>query len=248
MYRFIISIAYELKERLMSKPRKNSCSMAVLNKINKRFKQVPSALYATDVKFHYANRPQGYQQESKLYYSRKHHLYGYKTEVSVSPTGFAVYASKHHLGSRADISSFLVEKNNHIKFAKKQNDEQDVSDSFCYGGVAASWGILFGKGYADLQREFRAFVPKKSLPRRPLTSAKKKLIADICSHRIIVENWFGQLVSFWGLMFKQFRWFKEKHDILFIGCMSLTSYHVLYHPLRDDDGDVAVTFRKRYIR
>ncbi|ETM35522.1 hypothetical protein L914_17597, partial [Phytophthora nicotianae] len=46
------------------------------------FQNFPYARYATDVAFQQANKPAGNMNEINPYYSGKHHLYGYKVEVS----------------------------------------------------------------------------------------------------------------------------------------------------------------------
>lgn len=66
--------------------------------------------YATDVTFHHANRPAGNHQESKHYFSNKHKIYGYKTEVSVVPNGLAIGCIDHRQRSVADV--VIIRKNN----------------------------------------------------------------------------------------------------------------------------------------
>lgn len=110
MTRLVITIVTELDERFINETRNEQCSMTYLHRTNKQFAHFPSVLYATNVKFHRANRPQGNLQESKFYYSGKSRLYDYKNEVSVSPSGFAIHANRHQPGSRADISIFHAGK------------------------------------------------------------------------------------------------------------------------------------------
>ena len=64
------------------------------------------ALYATDVTFQVKNRPSGNHEESKLYFSKKHGLYGYKIEYSVLPNGFAICSTEHHPGHKHDLEIF----------------------------------------------------------------------------------------------------------------------------------------------
>ncbi|KAH9191219.1 hypothetical protein AeNC1_006805 [Aphanomyces euteiches] len=70
------------------------------------FSNYPYALYATDVKFQPAYKPAGRFEEQKEYFSGKHKLYGYKIEVSVAPPGIAVLSTQHYPGSKADVSIF----------------------------------------------------------------------------------------------------------------------------------------------
>ncbi|GMF48130.1 unnamed protein product [Phytophthora fragariaefolia] len=56
------------------------------------FRNNPYARYATDVTFQHTNMPSGQMKERSAYYSAKHHLHGYKAEVSVLPNGQAIIA------------------------------------------------------------------------------------------------------------------------------------------------------------
>lgn len=126
MTRLVVTIVTELGERFRSEVRYKLCSMSYLFISKKQFAHFPSALYATDVKFHHACRSQGTQQESKLYYSGRHHLYCYRTGVLVFSSGFAVHASKHRLGSRADISIIRAGREQHAMLLQRTGDDESV--------------------------------------------------------------------------------------------------------------------------
>lgn len=74
----IVSIVVSLKDHFIVNVRKESCNIKEISKLGGQFEHFPCAFYATDVKFHQANRQQGNQIESKLYYSGKHHYVGIK--------------------------------------------------------------------------------------------------------------------------------------------------------------------------
>ena len=69
----------------------------------KIFREYTFCLYAVDVTFQCSNFPMVNHQQSKKYFSSKHKLYDYKTEVSVLPNGLAIGASVHHPGSVWDM-------------------------------------------------------------------------------------------------------------------------------------------------
>lgn len=73
---------------------------------NTLFKTYKLARYATDVAFQQNNRPSGNHEEAKKFFSGKHKLNRYKSEVSVLPHGLAVSVSKHYPGSVSDIDIF----------------------------------------------------------------------------------------------------------------------------------------------
>ncbi|ETP52658.1 hypothetical protein F442_02362 [Phytophthora nicotianae P10297] len=61
------------------------------------FDHHPYARYATDVTFQQSNMPSGKMKERVAYYSAKHHLHGYKVEVSVLPNGLALNSPSQEL-------------------------------------------------------------------------------------------------------------------------------------------------------
>lgn len=73
------------------------------------------ARYATNVIFHQPELPTDTIAEAKKYYSRKYHLCGYKTEVSVLPNGLAIGCSRSYAGSTAGVCIFRETTNWHKK-------------------------------------------------------------------------------------------------------------------------------------
>lgn len=56
---FVNSIVSELKKRFVNKVVNEWCCAASMQENNKEFAHILSALFATDEKFHHANRPLG---------------------------------------------------------------------------------------------------------------------------------------------------------------------------------------------
>ncbi|KAE9012838.1 hypothetical protein PF011_g8738 [Phytophthora fragariae] len=92
------------------------------------FKNFPSARYATDITFQQSNRPTGGYSNAKKYFSGKHHLYGYKVEVSVLPTGAAINSTNFEPGAVADVTMFRDNGAFHRSAMRKLHDEADLSD------------------------------------------------------------------------------------------------------------------------
>lgn len=122
MSRRIASINDFLRNSFIEEVRQSTCTMEKIIENERRFQLYPRALYATDVNFYHANRPQGNQLECKLYYSCKNPRYRYKVEVTVSLLGFAVHVSPHYPGSKADITIFRREMEKHKRYTKKYID------------------------------------------------------------------------------------------------------------------------------
>ncbi|ETP41621.1 hypothetical protein F442_11245 [Phytophthora nicotianae P10297] len=85
---FLEVVTPRLYELLVCSQEKMSVEKLTLS--GRTFDNFKCARYATDVTFQQSNRPRGNHRESIGYYSGKHHLYGYKVEVSVLPTGLAL--------------------------------------------------------------------------------------------------------------------------------------------------------------
>lgn len=70
---------------------------------NERFDCFSHARYATDVTFKHTNRPVGRMHEARPYYSAKHKLHEYKTDISLLPNGICPNVSNNRKGSVSDI-------------------------------------------------------------------------------------------------------------------------------------------------
>ncbi|ETI43166.1 hypothetical protein F443_11829 [Phytophthora nicotianae P1569] len=80
------------------------------------FDHHPYARYATDVTFQQSNMP------------AKHHLHGYKVEVSVLPNGLALNCTKHYLGIEADIEILHHNHAFHLQHLLKSSSERNMAD------------------------------------------------------------------------------------------------------------------------
>ena len=215
---------------------RNNLTMKKLIKQNLQFKNFPYALYATDVIFQQSNRPSGNLMEGKAYFSGKHKLYGYKTEVSVAPTGYAVDLSEHSKGSISDLTIFRENLEYHRAMLAKHPDEGEIQD---HGVLStkypANWGVLMDKGYQGASEYVRAIIPKKKPHGKLLPVDDENWNATVSSDRIIVENFFGRLTKLWGVISSKYRWSEEGYDDIFRLCVALTNYHISFHPLRDEE-------------
>ena len=142
---------------------------------NKLLKHHPHALYATDVTFQQTNRPSENHQESKISYSAKHKLYGYKMEVLLFYTGLAACASHHRLGSISDLTIFREMNEFHKTVAEKGSDQLTIPD---HGPLRSkypnNWAILANKFYQGAADELRVLCPKKKTPHRMLSVDDEK--------------------------------------------------------------------------
>lgn len=128
---------------------------------------------------------------------KKHAHYGYKVEVSVTQTGFAIGCTKHFGGETADIDIFRNNISFHEKFMKKKGNETQVQDSGQLSEqYSDQWLVLADKGYQGLSRTHRVLTPLKKPPstsQRFLTRSDRKFNKKISSDRVIVENFFGRM-------------------------------------------------------
>ncbi|OWZ08107.1 hypothetical protein PHMEG_00019405 [Phytophthora megakarya] len=139
-----------------------------------------------------ANMPSGTRQERSACYSKKHKLHGYKTEVSVLPTGLAINCSSHFKGPDADITIFRKNKDFHMAASTKPfTDDNMPDDGPLHDKYPESWINLADKGYQGLAEEMRVLIPTRRKPSTPLTNAEEAVNCKISLDRVVVENYFG---------------------------------------------------------
>lgn len=245
IYGFLSCISEVLYSTFVDEFRERA-TMARAVQQGKLFTEFPYCMYATDVTFQQTNRPSGNIQEAKLYFSGKHKLYGYKTEVSVGPRGYAVNCTLHKPGSVADIDIFYGNETFHRHATEKTESDADLQlDGSPFDQSENEWGILADKGYQGSAQLLRVIHPKKKPPRGSLSDSDKEFNRNVSSDRIIVENFFGRMCSLWGLMSHKYRWNEDRYDLFFSACVAFTNVHVRYNPLRSSDSDFYGTVRNR---
>ena len=91
----------------------------------------------------------------------------------------------------------------------------------------------------------RCATPYKKPARGILSESQEKFNRDLSSARIIVENYFGRMLSLWNIMSKKWTWSEKMYDTYVILCVSFTNVHVNLHPLRARDGQWYIQYLNR---
>lgn len=221
-------------------------SMKYLKECDDRFTSFPHALYATDVIFTHANRPVGTMRDARPYYSAKHKLHGYKTEMSVLPNGICIGISKHRRGGVPDIEIFKENLSFHETVLKKKDEDSVASDEEDAGEAEPEcrWAVLMDKEYQGAQRSVRAVIPVKKPIGGHLTRMQRDNNFRIGKDRVIVENYFGRLTSLWSIFSTRFKLSEDIFDTVTRICVALTNHHVISNPLGDNDVQVYQQHRK----
>lgn len=210
----------------------------------KLFRSFPLAIDAVDVTFQQSNRPSGNLRESKLYYSGKYHLYGYKLEVSVRPNGLASDSSVHHPGSISDLTIMHNRLDKHRQRTRKRGSDTQIEDNGdLHEKFPNYWQVLVDKGYQGSREFIRSIHPHRKPPRGVLSHAQENYNRALSSDRIIVENYFGRLGSMWSIMSQKYMWSEDQYDDIAKLCISFTNFNVELHPLRAADG----TWYRQYL-
>ena len=212
-----------------------------------QFEYFSQALYATDVNFQQAGRPGTQWDVSKEYFSKKHGLYGYKTEASVLPSGLAIDVTDHAKGATSDITIFKENIDFHKNQIRKDGDDLMIHDPVKDEPEQqhTTWAILFDKGYQGAQKRLRAILPIKKKRRNiPLRRSKKIYNQKVAHDRVIVENFFGRRILLWGIMRGKFRFSESMYDTYVRLSTALTNFHIKNWPLRDVDNDMYQSARK----
>lgn len=242
MLRTVSALAYERYVAQML----HKYNMAYLIEKQQTFAHFPFARYATDATFHHTNRPTGNMQESKQYYSGKHKLYGYKSEASVLPNGIAVMISSHYKGATSDLDMFRRHACQHRGMLRKHGEEHGIIDSGKLSDKYPNlWTVLLDKGYYGAAQETRAIYPTKKPVNRMLAIELVAENQEICSDRIVVENYFGRMCSLWAVMSTKYKWKEEYYDHFLKFCSALTNIHIQNHPLRANDSSFYQKFKNK---
>lgn len=96
-------------------------TMDWMNNTRRTFRNIPYARYATGFSLQQAYRPSGIVPEVNKYFGRKHKLYGYKVEASVSPSRLAIHATVHYAESVSDLTILQKERYFHEVSTDKRN-------------------------------------------------------------------------------------------------------------------------------
>ena len=185
-------------------------------------------------------------RESKPHFSGKHHLYGYKMELSIRVNGLAALCSKHYPGAVHDIQIFQDRIATHKKRLLKHDDDKDIAESDLGSAEYPTyWAILADKGYEGADEMTRAITPYKKPIRGVLSAEKEDFNRKLSSDRILVENYFGSMVNYWNIMSRKYQWSEDLYDTIASVCVSLTNCLVDYNPLRTDDGDWYSRYKNR---
>ncbi len=172
--------------------------------------------------------------EGKLYFSGKHKLYGYKTEISVAPTGHVIDVTAHKPGIVSDLVIFQGNLDFHKGALVKEQDD-DCDTGVLSTNYPDSWAVLLDKGYQGAQEYVRAIIPKKKPHGRLLTLDDKTFNAAVASDQIIVENFVGRLTKLCAVNSTKYRWTEEGYDDIFCICVVLTNFNISNHLLCDKD-------------
>jgi len=219
-------------------------SLLESNALNAKF---PQAMMIIDGRFQESYRPVGRFNEAKRYFSGKHWDYGLKTTVGIYPNGRAVFVTKHDPGSVHGKIQITSSENLALILGlirKRPEDAQyDCHDPDAALKSPKNWAVLGDKAYIGCDSSFRVICPSKPSKNHPLTLEEKALNQKISSERILIENYFGRLVSKFAVMKELYRGDHNLYDDLCHVCHALTNYHISLHPLRQADGNLYASFQ-----
>ena len=193
------------------------------------FEHFPEAALVVNVIFQPTYRPKTRFHEGRLYYSKKQHQYGVKTQIAHASDGRAMFVGKHGPGSVHDYSLFVKDVPTYKKFLKKRNNEAGLEDDgVLQNTYGDAWALLAGKSYQGAASVLRAIVPKTG----KLTREDEAYNKRIAHERTICANFYGRMKMMWAIMRNTFRWDHEQYDRVVQVCVALTNFHIRHSPLR----------------
>lgn len=99
-----------------------------------------------------------------MYFSKKRHHYGTKTDMPVSQRGFAIYASKHYPRSVADVTNVSTEIKNQLIISAKRSGKQNTVDVDRNGSGYEHWRIMFAREHIGTYRDVCSIIWKIKPP------------------------------------------------------------------------------------
>ena len=92
------------------------------------------------------------------------------------------------------------------------------------------------KGYQGASEMIRCVIPYKKPAHGVLNASQETFNKTLSAQRIIVENYFGRMLSLWNIMSSKYTWGEKLYDTIATVCVALTNFVVEKSPLRTDDG------------
>lgn len=186
-------------------------------------------------------RPKAPFEEAKAYRDEKNHIYGVKNEVAVSAHAphYCLFASPRAVASVHDFPYHKRYFEQYLPYLLKTPAEHhalpnDVQNRF--------WAVCCDKGYigpADETPGERRIMPKKG----HVTQEERAANAEINRIRVPVEQFFGRLLSSWGILRGVYRWDHTNFDTDFQICCLLTNELIHHNQLENLDHE----FYRRYL-
>lgn len=79
-------------------------------------------------------------------------------------------------------------------------------------------------------------LSEKKPPHRRVTMKEKAKNHELFSDRIIVEDYFRRSTTLWVIMSIKYGWEEGLYDVLFRMSMAVTNDHIIWQPIRQEDG------------
>lgn len=168
--------------------------------------------YIVDATVQPINIPIGSFDDKKEFFSGKHSIYCYKSQVICDVRGLAVDIVSGIPGSVHDMKVFA---DNYKKFKER------ILDVHLLGGDK----IMADKGYVSIEYEDKVLTPKKGNPMN-LSQQENERNAAIASVRITIENYFGRLKNKFEIMSCKYRSERPKYEAFFKICCSLVNFDI----------------------
>lgn len=206
----------------------------------RKFSSFPEAIGAVDATLLPVAKPLD-KIKNKLYYSGKHCRHGVKLQVCCAPDGMCIHFGGICPGSQHDFKLF---KESGLVKALTTHATRNSG-----GSVTRPPQLLADGGYLGICNKYlEARIPFRRHARtlsKEQADFNKKLGRD----RVIVENYFGRMKKYWGILACPYRCELNSMEVLARMCVSLTNLKLIASPLRSlenchdpmllDDGDTS---------
>lgn len=180
-------------------------------------------------------RPKAPFLEGKIYYDGKNKIYGLKSELGVDahPPHYCKFTANH---TPASVHDYEYHKHNYQLFLPHLLKTPGEHHALPNDVQQRFWAVCGDKGYVGPETDTpdeRRITPKKG----PLTQEDRARNTEINRIRVPVEQFFGRMLSSWGLLHGVYRWDHVNFDFDFRICALLTNELIRHNQLAELDHD-----------
>lgn len=103
------------------------------------------------------------------------------------------------------------------------------------------------KVYQGLVESLLAIHSENKSPNSNLSLDNNRRNENVSGDRVVIENFFRRMATFWMVIRSKWRWRKKNYDIFYNLSVVLTNAQILFHALRENYGGLYRQYKSRLL-